>query len=115
MKNVKFFLHICTHDCDCASPTEKSVKVFGKEYPVNFRDKIDIDYKINDNKLTFEIPEIGSKPSLGEAEYIESIVIRMCDGKASVQALYSDMDKTAMAACCNAGGCSCYASGGCSC
>ena len=112
---MKFFLHVCTHECGSDASTQKSIAVFGKEYPMNYRGTVEVDYQINGDSLLFEIPEFNHKPSLGDAAHINAVVIRLCDSKISVQALYDDLERTAMASCCNAGGCSCYASGGCSC
>lgn len=111
--SVPFYLHVCSSNC--CPPDGGATKVFGQEYPTDFRGKVEVDARIEKNVLRFSIPEFHDiEPQLGEAAEIDAVAIRVCDGDVSVQAIYKTSEMTALAACCHAGGCRCYA-GSCAC
>lgn len=106
--NITFYLHVCSSDC--CPPAGGTAKVFGSDYPMDFRGKIEVDAKIDKNVLEFSVPEFNVTPKLGSADQIDSVAIRACGKDLTVQAIYKSPEMTAMSACCHGGGCACYAS-----
>jgi hypothetical protein len=73
--------------------------------------KMEVQMKIDDNKLIMNLFEYGAMPKIGPADEIAAVRVHVRGKAVSVFAIYNDPHKTAMMGCCSGSGCTCYASG----
>ncbi len=117
-EGLQFFVSLCScEDGEVLSETRpsESVTVFGETYPADYRGKIEVDYRVEDDCVKFRLPERRYNVSLGLASRMEAVLIRVRPQRTTIQALYDDIGLIVGAACCHGNGCECYAGVGCSC
>ncbi|MEO9875120.1 MAG: hypothetical protein ABJM26_20475 [Anderseniella sp.] len=71
--------------------------------------------KIDGEEIVIGLPELGYEARLGDVDQLDAVSIRYKNREIQIFLLYADAKKTASSACCQAGGCECYASISCKC
>lgn len=91
------------------------VTIRDRVYEPGYKGESNIQISFDNDKVAIDLSPFGYRASLGDTDGLEAISVHKCSDNLSVFMIYDNPRKTALAACCNAGGCSCYAPVGCDC
>jgi hypothetical protein len=118
--DLRFHLNLCS--CDDGGTSHaltEPVQLFGREYSDEYNGPVDVDYRVDGDRVKFTVPERNLDVSLGPVAGMAAVLIRARPQRTTIQALYEDIDTTLDAACCHSssGGvtCECYGAIACTC
>lgn len=107
---TEFFVNLCPVGEQTASD---EVTLFGRQYPVNYKGYVDVDYEIDeDDRLSFSLPELDLNIGFNKASEMNTVLVRVCGSEATIMTFYNDIQDMLRAQCCNSQNqyrtCRCY-------